>query len=509
MTEHKQHTIEKSTSPEKLKTIGLKRFIEGLYPTCKGNHVADFVVNIASELENVVGKNPLHSKSPRLQESFLGLRGSSIKRANLGTPPGYWSIPRFFQSEIKSNLDPLTQEIVQQLRGGPDLDIIFEPKQNLSARNVFATVVASLETQGFYIQTSTDPNVGVILERTGHKTRQPYDDYIVTVDYKEIGNQNSNPVRAVVVDFNYFGKPILKVDFVQAPKDEEYATNFRLSGAAPTFDIVSFGHIHKTSDKKMLATYDTAQSSLLESNQLFKSFYENSPNLYLNTYNARIRTAYQRTMWFNNFIDKSQAFYGNYSLPEILKQINLAWANQHAVTEEGWLKSLKDGNQLQTRLSGIISGFLVGLTYDPFLFLKLAFETKLLTFLPIGQVMKKPSDLLKITSLMAKEYGSMRLNEYNHIPYEELYNQDPTNTLPLLSAAYQTHVLQDNNRQIKYTGSFIFLRALNIFLQEQGLSTVEESLSGVISLFNPMIFYQQRISESEIPTALSVVPVQI
>ena len=103
---------------------------------CKGNHVADFVVNIASELENVVGKNPLHSKSPRLQESFLGLRGSSIKRANLGTPPGYWSIPRFFQSEIKSNLDPLTQEIVQQLRGGPDLDIIFEPKQNLSARDV-------------------------------------------------------------------------------------------------------------------------------------------------------------------------------------------------------------------------------------------------------------------------------------------------------------------------------------------------------------------------------------
>ena len=238
----------------------------------------------------------------------------------------------------------------------------------------------------------------------------------------------------------------------------------------------------------MLATYDTAQSSLLESNQLFKSFYKNSPSLYLNTYNARIRTAYQRTMWFNNFIDKSQAFYGNYSLPEILKQINLAWANQHAVTEEGWLKSLKDGNQLQTRLSGIISGFLVGLTYDPFLFLKLAFETKLLTFLPIGQVMKKPSDLLKITSLMAKEYGSMRLNEYNHIPYEELYNQDPTNTLPLLSATYQTHVLQDNNRQIKYTGSFIFLRALNIFLQEQGLSTVEESLSGVISLFNPMIF---------------------
>jgi len=490
---------EKLSSPEKLKTIGLRRFIEGLYPTCKGNHIADFVVNIASELENVVGENPLHSESPRLQKSFLGIRGSAIKRANLGTPPGYWSVPGFFQSEKHSNLDPLEQEVVQHLSGGPDLDIIFKPKENLTARDVFSTVLSSLQSQGFYMLKSEEEVIS--LEKIGHRTKQPYDDYNIIVSYKEHGDPNDHPVKAVVVDFNYFGKSILKVDFVQAPENEGYATNFRLSGAAAPFDIISLGHIHKTSDGKILMSYETDLPDLSKSPNLFRTLYRYSSNLFLNTFNARLRTAYQKTMWFNDFSDKTQAFFGNYSLPEILKQINLAWANQHAVTEQNWLKSLKDGNQLQTRLSGIISGFLVGLTYDPFLFLKLAFETKLLTFLPIGQVMKNPSDLLKITSLMAKEYGSMRLNEQNHILYEELYNQDPTNTLPLLSAAYQTHVLRDNNRQIKYTGSFIFLRALNIFLQEQGLPIVEESISGIINLFNPMIFYKQ-LSESQISTNL-------
>lgn len=498
MTERK-HRIENLSSPEKLRTMGLRRFIEELYPTCKGNLVANFIVNIASELENVVEKNPLHTESPKLQDNFLGIRGSSIKRANLGTPPGYFSIHGFFQSEKQSNLDPLTQEVIQQLSSGPDLDIIFKPKQNLSARDVFATIVTSLQNQGFHTQTSE--NDGIILEKIGRRTKQPYNDYIVTVNYKEIGDQNSNLVRAVVVDFSYSGKPILKVDFVQAPEEEGYAANFRLSGAAAPFDIISLGYIHRTNDGKMLTSYEADLPDFLKSPKLFRFLYEYSPNLFLNTFNARLRTVYQRTMWFNNFIDRSQAFFGNYSLPDILKQINSAWANQYSVTEKVWLESLKDGNQLQVRLAGITSGFLVGLTYDPFLFLKLAFETKLFAFLPLGQIIKEPSNLLKITSLMAREYGSMRLNETNHISYEDLYNQDPTNTLPLLSAAYQRDVLWNNyNKEIRNTGSFIFLRALNIFLQQQGIPTIEESLLGVISLFNPMIFYQQRLSESETPT---------
>lgn len=495
-------------SSEKLKTLGLRRFIEGLYPTCKGNHVADFVANIASELENVGGKNPLHSKSQRLQESFLGLRGSSIKRANLGTPPGYWSIPGFFQLEKQSNLDPLTQEVAQQLSGGPDLDIIFEPKQNLSARDVFASIINTLKTQGFYIQTSKEASIGVTLEKVGHKTKQPYDGYIVTVDYIEIGNKDSNPVKAVVVDFNFSGRSILKVDFVQAPKDEGCVTNFRLSGAAAPFDIISFGHIHKTRDGKMLVSYEADLSDFLKSPKLFRFLYKHSPGLFLNTFNARLRTVYQRTLWFNNFTDRSQAFFGNYSLPDILEQINLGWANQNHVKEEAWFESIKDGDQLQARLAGLISGFLVGLTYDPFLFLKLAFETKLFSFLPLSQIIKEPSHLLKIISLMAREFGSMRLNNLNHISYEDLYGQDPTNTLPLLSTAYQTSVLQNNHsKEIKYTGSFIFIRAINIFLQEQGFPTVEESLSGVVSLFNPMIFYQQRMAEFEMSTTIPVVSI--
>lgn len=488
------YRTENLQSPEKPRTIGLRRFIEELYPTCKGNRVPNFIVNIVSELDKVVDNNPLHTKSPKLEKSFLGIRGSSIKRANLGTPPGYWKISKYFQSLEQSNLDPLTQEVVRQLSGGPDLDIIFKPKQNLTARDVFTTTITSLRKQGFYIQTTEDDTI--TLEKIGHKTSRPYDDYVATVSYKEIGEQNSHPVKAVVVDFNYFGKNVLKVDFIQAPENEGYATNFRLSGAAALLDIVSFGYIYKTHDDKILVAYETTQSNLLKSGQLFRSLYGGSPSLNLNTFNARIRTAYQRTMWFADFTDKAQSFFGNYSLPEILKQINLSWANHNPVTEESWIQSLKEGSQMQARLTSIIPGFLVGLTYDPFLFLKLAFETNLFNFLPLGQIIKEPSDLQRVTSLMTREFGTLRLNEVNQISYEKFYDQDPTTTLPLLSAAYQTHVLLDNNSQIKYTGSFIFLRALNIFLQQQGLPTVEESLSGIINLFNPMIFYKLR-SESQ------------
>lgn len=490
--------------PEKLKTVGLKRFIEGLYPTCKGNHVADFVTSIASGLEQVVDTNPLNARSPRLNKNFLGVRGSSIKRANLGTPPGYWQVAKLFESTKNTKFDQLTQDVVNQISEGPDMDIIFYPKEITSAKDVFNSAIASLKTKGFCV-TTTEENV-VNLERIGRRTSRPYDDYHVRVSYKEHGDPQTHPVKAVVVDFNYYEKPVLKVDFIQAPKDEDNLTNFRLSGAASPFDLISFGHIHKTNDGKVLLTYESDLPDFLESPQLFRFLYKHSKSLFLNSFNSRLRTVYQRTMWFNNFNDETQRFFGNYSLPKILKQINLAWANEKQATTEEWISSLKDNNQLPARLAGIIGGFIVGLTYDPFLFLKLAYETKLLTFLPIGQIIKEPADLQKIISLMARKLNTTRPYEHAKITYEELYNQDPTTILPELSKIYQQNILwQGNNTNVESSGAFILLRALNIFLQQQGMSTIEESLTNIVDLFNPLTFYNQFVSKSEL-TSIPIIP---
>ena len=508
-TEQRHHT-EKPSQPEiKLERIGLNRFIRELYPECRGNRVADFVTQIASDLEGSLAKNPFDFKrSEASAQSYLGIRGSSIKRQILGTPPGYWQLSKYyrdiFPSELKDS-DPLTREVVEKLSTGPhDLDMIFRPRADLSVLDILPVIVQSLKTQGFFVLKQKPDEI--TLDRTGRRRKEPYDDYEVTLKYFEIGGQKSLPVQGLVIKFNYFGQPVLKVDLIKSPRNEELYNNFRLVGCMAPFDLFAFGYIHKTKDGKMLVDYETTLAELLNHPNLVRLYYQGSPDLFINSYNARLRVVYQRTLWFNNFKDQVQARFGNYSLPTMLKQFNLGWLDRHPFTKEEWLNHLYSSeeqlNKLQTRLGDIVAGFLVGLTYDPFLFLKLAFEAKLLSFLLISDFVRNQSDLLKITGLMAKNYGSTELGPFTHKSFEELYYQDPTSTLPLLSRKYQSSILyrKPNYGEIKYTGPFIFLRALNQLLEERGQTPLKESLDTIVSLFNPMVFYLQNNSQG-IPLA--------
>ncbi len=512
--EREQHPrTEKPSWPEvQLERIGLNRFIRELYPQCRGNRVADFVTQIASDLEDSLAKNPFDFKrSETSAQSYLGIRGSSVKRQVLGTPPGYWRVSEYYQRIPpfeQKDFDPLTGEVVEKLSTGPhDLDIIFRPKADLSVLDILPVVAQSLKTQGFFVVEQKPDEI--ILDKTGRRLKEPYDDYKVTLKYFAIGGQRSLPVEGVVIKFNYSGQPVLKVDLIKGPKNEELYNNFRLVGCMAPFDLFSLGHIHKTKDGKMLVDYDTELANL-DSPSLVKLYYQTDPDLFLNSFNARLRVVYQRTLWFNNFKDPAQARFGNYSLPTILKQFNLGWLDRHPYTKEEWLKRLcseEQFNKLQARLGDIISGFLVGLTYDPFLFLKLASESKLLSFLPISEFVRTREGLEKIIGLMARNYGPQKLGPFTYKSFEELYHQDPTTTLPLLSKEYQSSILyrQPGYGEIKYTGPFIFLRALNKLIEESGQTPLQESLPTVVSLFNPLVFYLQNSGQG-IPVSLDAPP---
>jgi len=505
------HTEKLHQSEKRFARIGLRRLIEELYPTCQGNHVADFITQMASDLEISLERHPLGVQTSEADEkSFLGVRGSSIKRLVLGTPPGFRQVAEYFQKinlfEIK-DYDPLTQKVVEHLATGPDdLDMIFRPRAGLNARDIFQEVIKSLKAQGFYrVKEESDE---ITLNRIGRRVKHPYDDYDVVVKYFEIGDPNTlPPVQGIKISFSYLEKHVLDVDLIKGPKDEELYNNFRLIGCMAAFDLFSFGHIHKTEDGKMLVDYETVLADSLDRPNLVRLYYQDDPDTFLNSFNARLRVVYQRTLWFNNFKDQAQAHFGNYQLKDILSQFVQGWLDEHPITKEKWLEYLckqEQFNKLQARLSDIVSGFLVGMTYDPFLFLKLAFEAKLLSFLPISEFVRTRGDLDEIIGLMAKNYGSIEVGQFTYRSYQDLYGINPIDTLSQLSREYQTHILdrQPNPGDIKYTGSFIFLRALNKLLEERGQAPLQESLDTIVSLFNPMVFYLQNTGQG-IPVDLT------
>lgn len=487
----------------KTERMGLSTFIRRLYPKCHGNSVAEMITTLTSNLEPILQKNPLnlhHDEGGLSQESHLAVRGSSIKRHQLGTPPGYWKVSEFYQSVNAEESDPLTKQVVRGLTTGPnDIDILFQPRPGLTAKDVYEGVIESLEGQGFYFADDRQSNHAELV-KYGRRVYGRYQDYNVSVDYREIGGLNAMPVKAVVVDFHHAGKQVLKVDLIKAPVEEESTDNFRMSGSGALADWFTFGYISKSKDGRNLITIENDLGDILSSPHFFKLFYLTNPSVFLNSYAGRLRALYQRTMWFNNFRKERREF-GDYDIHGMINQIRLAHLDQYPITRERWMRNLSEPNQyskLEARVADIVSGFMVGLTYDPFLFMKLAFEAKILQFLPIGEFIKRPIDLLEVTGNMAGNYGTVDLEKNGpwrrHIKLDQMYYQDPNDTLHLLSEAYQQSAFESGGADRRF-GPFVFIRALNDLLVERGKQPFEETLETVIALFNPLVFYLNNVDQ--------------
>lgn len=489
--------IDHSRKKEGTASMSFSRFLKELYPSCKGNSVGGFIHTIVSDLEPILEKNPLNLTTfPNPGESYLGIRGSSIKRANLGTPPGYWQMAKIYESELSMDspiiqtTDPLVHEVAKNLStGAQDLDLLFLPKEDLTALDIFNGAVTSLRSQGFYIEDQKDD--GVILSKIGKRVREPYDDYIAKINYKEIGGLNTNPVKAISLEFDYWGKKIMKVDLIQAPREDDVFNNFRLSGCVSGSDLLSFGYIKKDALNKVRVSYETDLVQGLDAPQFFTQQYQHSTDLYLNSFNARIRALYQRTMWFHNFKEDNNMSFGNYSTSSLLDQLAQSGQTHYPLQMNIWIDNLNSPeklHQLETRLPDIITGLMVGLTYDPFLFLKLAMEAKVLRYLPISDLIKNQGDFLNVMGAMAKLYEM-----------DEEYYFDPAKALPRLSKQYQEGIFRGYQfyDTLKRTGPFILLKALNQFLIDSGREPIEESLTSIVDLLNPLTFYKQYKSKGQ------------
>lgn len=476
---------------------GFARFIGEKYPKAVKTQIPLFVSQLAGDLETVVQKNPLHRHLPQAERSHLIVGRSCIKRAIFGTPPGYWSVSQLFQngSLEKNDLSAVMDKVLKKAKNGPnDIDLIYFPKEGFTAEDIYKSVIESLLAQGFYLEREEDNRIKLV--KIGHKISEPNDDYEALVQYKEIGDPDQKPVQTINIFFSYSGQSILKVDLIKAPANEELENNFRLTGANSPFDLASLGYLFKTSDNKILLTYELPEENVLNSPELIRHFYEKDPEMFINSWYSKIRTMLQRTLWFNNF-GNTNAWFGDYSLPIMLEQINKAWLNKRIMNLEDWLKHLNNPqqlNKLKLRLPDILTDFLVGLTYDPFLFLKLIFETKLLTYLPIGQIIKNPEDLLQLIGYMAEDFGNIDLGQFTHMSRRDLFLQDPTSTLPLLSRKYQQGILNyPTSGDLKYSGVFVLIKALNKLISSRGSDPLPTNLSFFEYLFNPLEVYEDSL----------------
>lgn len=488
---------------------GFRRFISEMYPKCAKTSVPNFISNLARDLEPVFQKNPLDRRLPEAKRSHLVVGRSSIKRAIFGTPPGYWNVSNFFKFNL-TEADNLTQTmnyVVEKAKNGPDdIDLVYLPQEGFTVKDVFSSVIQSLESQGFIIE--NDLNNSVRLVKIGSKTTKPYDNYSVVVNYIQLGEPENNPVQIINLYFSQSGKSILKADLIKAPNEEELDNNFRLTGANSRLDLFSLGYLFKTKDDKLLLSYESLTDNVLDSPELIRHYYEADSGVFINNWYSKIRTMLQRPFWFNNFNINKYAWYGDYSLPVMLEQINKAWLDKRVISLEDWLNRLGDPqqlNKLKLRLPDIITDFLVGFSYDPFLFLKLIYETKLLTYLPISQLIRDPGDLLQVIGAMAEDFGGVDLGNLAYKTYKELFLQDPTNTLPFLSRLYQEKILNYASPAIlKYSGPMILIKALNTLIMNRGGKPLPESLSTFEYLFNPLAFYESHLLSIPQPSLASL-----
>jgi len=501
MTEKPAHPPNREASRKiEFATTGFKRFIQEMYPKVKQTKIPDFVMQLTNDLESNLEKNPMRRNRFEAERSHLVVGRSSIKRSIFGTPPGYWFVSDFFQYPVlEPDLSTAMRETLEKARNGPnDIDLIYSPKAGGGVKDVMTTAMLSLESQGFIIEEQTETQLKLV--KVGQRIRKPYDDYHATIKYLQIGEPNNIPVEIINIYFSQFGSQLLKVDLVKAPTEDELDNNFRLTGANSNLDLASLGYLYKTRDGKSLLNYETLAENVLDAPELIRHHYQRDSGVFINSWYSRIRTMLQRTLWFNNFKLNKDADYGDYSLPNILNQINRAQLDKTRISSEEWLTRLQNPqqlNKLKSRLPDILTDFLVGLSYDPFLFTKLIYEAGLMTYLPIGQEIKKPGDLLNLIAIMAEDFGHSYLDQYTAKSYKELFLQDPTNTLPLLSREYQQRVLNHSTHSFRWSGSFLLTKALNKLIVERGSQPLPESLASFEELFSPVKFYENHSTPAQ------------
>jgi len=463
--------VETTANPEGLSIrIGLTQFVREMYPRTEKTKIPEVICHLVEAVEPCCKRNPIREKGEEAEKSWLAIRGSSVKRQLLYEPTDYWQISPIYQRMscywIGNKEDPLTAKVLEKISIGPhDLDLMYVLAEGKTTQDLLTAIYDSFKNQHFV-------EIG-----HGNKQNEPHNSNGLSekivfgngrnqaeIIHYQKASTTDYPKHFIKINLFEKGRSILKIDLATVDYGEGVDNDFRFTGYMPLFDILAAGYITKKG-KKCHLTIPIDLMYYFDKWQGVRLCY-----LYIlpNTFFGRLRTVGNLTFWSEPLTRQP------YNLPELLERFN-----QVELTEPvDWRDLFQAAQQqkLKERLPDIISEFLVYLTYDPFLFLKLAFECRLFEPIPLGRYIQNYHDLMAITEFMAEEL-SQSLKNY--------YLQDPTNTLPKLSDYYKRNCLTPY-QNIDFIGPVMLIRALNRLLEERGQKEIPQTLESAISLFNPI-----------------------
>ena len=427
--------------------IDLPAFIHKLFPEVRGTKTADIVSQLLVDIY------PLCRPHKDGLTRELIVKGSTVKRFLLGDPDGYWDISRIYSQADTSQLQNEAKELVERLAIGPrDIDFRYDLTEGNQDNDIHQALVTSLANQGFI------RNDGAFYRNTNGKN------YRVVIEQTEIGGINGPPRLFFNILIYVDGKFLLKSDFGRSADLKNISgyngqrhDDFRVNPYFPGEEIVSYAQVIMNDNKVSLRM----KKELVE-------FFENPWSVKLYHFTTKLPLVLMgklkgvgfRTFW-----------------PELKKKANYDYekirqlffdANYNAP----WSDLDYDPN-LEKRRMEYISDFLLYLSYDPFLFLRLLTDLNFLPMIPLGLYFSSWDDLFFIMQNMAEEID------------HQVNSPDPIIHLAKYSKLYKEKVLKKTS-QVKDTGPFMLIRAINKLLEQKGINVrAEESFESLIELFDP------------------------
>ncbi len=430
-----------------------REILTHVHPHLKGTPIPEMATQLLCSLKPLC----IHDKASSYLDSSNALfRGSLIKRYSLGTPQGYLEIPRFYR-DYQSGTHPfdseLATQVVDKLSHDPveiDFRAVFSDKSR-----VVPTLTQSLLSQGFSINQSDTQD----LLFQGKE-------YSVKITTQPIGTKEYPRFLHNVIFFNKNSAQLLNIDITDLPDEKNYWRELRLSWRAGLFEMESTAEAVIEKNRITLALDKKLKKyPAYKMNRIVLQYY------YADVIGNGLRELSSLLFW------PQRDIHGLYDLDEIREQLRYGSIRRPHSWIGNWGEFIftdEDRALLEKRTPSLISDLLLYFTYDPFLFLILGWESQLFEFVPLGKYLQSGKDFNTLGVYMLEEFiGAKNL---------------PQNlSVAEISSLYKKLVLEGENHDIKQTGPFVLLRALNRLLNEKGEQPIQEEMDTIISLINPLL----------------------
>lgn len=429
--------------------------LRNVHPHLKDTPVLTTAVQLLCSLKPIVRHNPREYSLPGSNCLF---RGSLIKRHELGDPEGYTDLHTIFKSYLSNPFDEannVSRNVAEKLSHEP-YEIDFRAEFS-NRSQILPTLIQSLQKQGFV--ESGSPPFMYVNHKTGERAR---------IKSFSVGTEEyPRTIYHIFLEQNH--KPMLQLDIADLPNEIRYDQELRSSWTAGMFELeaMSDAQMHNGSITvhipKALKKYRDSMGSRIV-----------SQNYYTQAIGNGLRELGSWVFWL-----KTDA-QGLYQLSVIDDQMRKGYIDRidvSRITETRGVITEKGRALLTQRAESLMSDFLLYFTYDPFLFFYLGFHTTLFKSIPVGEFLSSEKNFNEILKLMTEE-----IRGSDHLSLAEI------------SQSYKKSVLLGKEADIRNTGIFILIRALNKFFSYHNDPTrINETMDGAIDLINPLLMLPQQV----------------